>query len=67
MKTISLSDEQCERLSKILQEMETIEERSNTDAEGWHIEADNLMVEAIQIFGAYGIAEAFENVTKWYA
>lgn len=66
MKTIILSDEQCARLSAILTEMETIEERSRSGAGAWHREAASLLVEAIQIFGAQGIAKAFENVSKRY-
>jgi hypothetical protein len=51
--------------NEICKRMEEL--RKNSCKEEAHIEADKLLVEALSLFGAKRLVNAYEKVDKWYA
>jgi len=60
-----MKKEQKERLIQIKNEMR--KEIDNGDFESAHIHADNLLCEALEIYGEQELTELFYKVSKWYA
>jgi hypothetical protein len=51
----------------ICKDMEAQSKWSGTDSENVHIQADKLLVEALELFGMKRLAKAYNKVDKWYA
>jgi hypothetical protein len=60
-----MSKESKRTYADICKDMEKL--RPGTDTEGDHIQADRLLVEALEMLGMKRLAKAYNKVDKWYA
>ena len=47
--------------------MQQIAAMSDSDPEKYHTEADNLLIDTMRQLGLDNLAEAYNNVCKWYS
>jgi hypothetical protein len=52
---------------KATKQMQQIAAMSDADPEKYHDEADNLLIDTMKQLGLDDLAEAYDNVTKWFA
>lgn len=54
------------KLVILTKHMQQINQKHGNDWEELHIEADNILIETIRVLGLHTMADAFENLGKWY-
>lgn len=54
-------------IQKATKQMQKIADMSDADPEKYHDEADNLLIGTMKQLGLDDLAEAYDNVAKWYA
>ena len=54
-------------IQKATKQMQKIADMSDADPEKYHAEADDLLIDTIKQLGFDDLAEAYDNVEKWYA
>lgn len=62
---------QATRIKRVIQkatkQMQQIVVVSDSDPERYHGEADSLLIDTMKQLGLDDLAEAYDNVSKWYA
>lgn len=56
-----------QRAAEILAEMRELVRLSKGDAEGPHGDGEKLLLEIVRAYGHGDIADAFDDMDKWYA
>lgn len=54
-------------IQKATKQMQQIAAMSDSDPEMYHGEADSLLIDTMRQLGLDDLAEAYDNVSKWYA
>ena len=54
-------------IKKATEDMQRIAAVSDADPEMYHEKADNLFINTMKQLGLDDLAEAYDNVSKWYA
>lgn len=54
-------------IKKATENMQRIADMSDADPEGYHGEADNILISVMRELGLDDLADAYDNVAKWYA
>jgi hypothetical protein len=62
-----VSKEDKRTYADICKDMEAQAKWSGADPEDAHIQADKLLVEALELLGMKRLAKAYDKVDKWYA
>lgn len=56
-----------EQRAKFLAELKSLPTEYGTDIEAAHIKADGILYDALVILGYQDIADAWDDVAKWYS
>lgn len=54
-----------EKVSALIEELKGL--KDELDTEGAHMEADNILLKIIEVYGHPEVTEIFNSIDKWYA
>ena len=60
-------EDALEKVEEMTKKMEQLIPESKDDEESCHVEADNLLCDALELFGCKEIGTHFWKLKKWYA